>query len=214
MRRTAIARRTGWAGLASTTPSAVRELVDLDPFAEALIACTGSARGSGDARAFIDAMRARVDGALDLVDRVDGLSDEGAAVMVAAGFAGSPFGPAVLEPLLVLSDRRVRAALEELVESGVVVRLGRDSFAVAAALSMPPRTGADPARATTPASHRELEVADLVAQGCTNYQIGQRLQVSERTIETYVRRLFTKLQVRSRSEIAAWFMTHQGLRDH
>ncbi|WP_425393662.1 LuxR C-terminal-related transcriptional regulator [Actinomyces gerencseriae] len=35
-----------------------------------------------------------------------------------------------------------------------------------------------------------------------------RLGLSERTIETYVRRLFAKLHVCSRSEVAARFVNH------
>jgi non-specific serine/threonine protein kinase len=53
-------------------------------------------------------------------------------------------------------------------------------------------------------SPRELEVAALVAQGCTNRDIAERLCLSPRTVETHVQHLMDKLGVGSRAEIAAW----------
>jgi predicted ATPase/DNA-binding CsgD family transcriptional regulator len=53
-------------------------------------------------------------------------------------------------------------------------------------------------------SARELEVAALVAEGLGNREIGQRLYLSPRTVETHVEHLMDKLGVGSRAEIAAW----------
>ena len=53
-------------------------------------------------------------------------------------------------------------------------------------------------------SKRELEVAALVADGCSNREIAARLYVSPRTVETHVQHLLNKLDVRTRAEIAAW----------
>ncbi|MGF3055707.1 LuxR C-terminal-related transcriptional regulator [Microbacterium sp. YY-01] len=50
---------------------------------------------------------------------------------------------------------------------------------------------------------RELSVAMLVAEGCTNRQIAEKLLVSVRTVEVHIGRLFTKLGVRSRGELTA-----------
>jgi len=47
-------------------------------------------------------------------------------------------------------------------------------------------------------SPRELEVARLVAEGCTNQQIAERLYVSIRTVETHLSHIFAKLGVSSR----------------
>ena len=53
-------------------------------------------------------------------------------------------------------------------------------------------------------SPREREVAALVAQGLANREIGQRLFLSPRTVETHVQHLLDKLGIGSRAEIAAW----------
>jgi DNA-binding NarL/FixJ family response regulator len=58
---------------------------------------------------------------------------------------------------------------------------------------------------------RELEVAELVAQGLTNQAIARRLSVAPRTAEAHVENIRRKLQVRSRAQIAAW-VTEQRLR--
>jgi DNA-binding NarL/FixJ family response regulator len=51
-------------------------------------------------------------------------------------------------------------------------------------------------------TRREGEVADLLAQGLTNREIGQALVLSERTVETHVTHLLGKLGVRSRAQAA------------
>jgi predicted ATPase/DNA-binding CsgD family transcriptional regulator/Tfp pilus assembly protein PilF len=49
----------------------------------------------------------------------------------------------------------------------------------------------------------EREVAELVAEGLTNRHIGDRLFISARTVQTHLYRIFAKLGVGSRSELAA-----------
>ncbi|WP_395571184.1 LuxR C-terminal-related transcriptional regulator [Streptomyces sp. BK79] len=52
-------------------------------------------------------------------------------------------------------------------------------------------------------SQREFEIASLVSQGRTNRQIARQLDVSHKTVETHLGRIFTKLNVSSRAEIAS-----------
>ena len=53
-------------------------------------------------------------------------------------------------------------------------------------------------------TEREREVAVLIAQGKSNREIADLLVVSERTIETHVGNIFSKLGFASRTQIAAW----------
>jgi predicted ATPase/DNA-binding CsgD family transcriptional regulator len=51
---------------------------------------------------------------------------------------------------------------------------------------------------------REAEVAELIAEGLSNKQIGGRLFISERTVATHVRNILNKLGFDSRAQIASW----------
>jgi DNA-binding NarL/FixJ family response regulator len=46
-------------------------------------------------------------------------------------------------------------------------------------------------------------VAQLVAAGHTNRQIATQLHITENTVETHLKRIFTKLKVSSRAAVAA-----------
>jgi DNA-binding NarL/FixJ family response regulator len=52
-------------------------------------------------------------------------------------------------------------------------------------------------------SDREREVVALVAEGASNDEIGARLGISSRTVESHLRRLFERLGAASRAELAA-----------
>jgi len=49
---------------------------------------------------------------------------------------------------------------------------------------------------------RELQVTRLVAQGRSNQQIADDLYLSLPTVRTYLRRLFVKLDVNDRTQLA------------
>jgi pimeloyl-ACP methyl ester carboxylesterase/DNA-binding CsgD family transcriptional regulator len=52
---------------------------------------------------------------------------------------------------------------------------------------------------------RQLEVAGLVAEGCSNRQIAHRLGIEERSAEGHVERIRQRLGFSSRTQIAAWW---------
>ena len=56
----------------------------------------------------------------------------------------------------------------------------------------------------------ERRVVDLVGEGLTYREIGERLFISRRTVETHVARAFRKLGVRSRAELAAVLIERGG----
>ena len=58
----------------------------------------------------------------------------------------------------------------------------------------------------TALSRREREVAELVSQGLTNREIAGKLHLSARTVEYHIQQCLNKLGVRSRTELAAWFV--------
>jgi predicted ATPase/DNA-binding CsgD family transcriptional regulator len=51
---------------------------------------------------------------------------------------------------------------------------------------------------------RQADVARLVAEGLSNKQIGARLFISERTVDSHVRSILNKLGINSRAQIAGW----------
>jgi DNA-binding NarL/FixJ family response regulator len=55
-------------------------------------------------------------------------------------------------------------------------------------------------------SPREREVAALIARGLTNRQIAGFLVIGERTVHTHVANILGKLDLTSRTQIAAWVM--------
>jgi pimeloyl-ACP methyl ester carboxylesterase len=53
---------------------------------------------------------------------------------------------------------------------------------------------------------RQREVAALIAEGCTNREIGRRLGITERSAEAHVERIRNRMDFRSRAQIAAWYV--------
>lgn len=60
-------------------------------------------------------------------------------------------------------------------------------------------------RSLTPTEHK---VVELVAEGLTNPQIGQRMFISRRTVQTHLAHVFTKLHISTRAELAAVATKH------
>jgi len=57
-------------------------------------------------------------------------------------------------------------------------------------------------------SEREQEVIDLVVRGYTNRQIGEALFISEKTVENHIGRILAKLDLTSRTRLAAYAVEH------
>jgi len=180
-----------------------------------------------------EAARRRFIAALDLVQESDALSVaqqvEGIAV---TGLAADPrravmlFGAASrlreevdtpiqlpwsiwLEPALA----KARAVLPERIaekawESGRAM-----SPAQLFALAREAQSGARSGKTAISAggvSKRELEVARLVASGMTSRAIAERLFLSERTVESHLEHILTKLGFSSRAQVAVWVAEHPG----
>lgn len=65
-------------------------------------------------------------------------------------------------------------------------------------------------------TRREREVAAMVATARSNREIAAELYVNTKTIEFHLANLFTKLGVRNRTALAAWWLRQQpeGLPEH
>jgi DNA-binding CsgD family transcriptional regulator len=59
---------------------------------------------------------------------------------------------------------------------------------------------------------RERQIALMLADGLANRQIADQLVISERTVESHVRNLLTKLDLTNRTQVAAWTLK-AGLRN-
>ncbi len=70
-----------------------------------------------------------------------------------------------------------------------------------------PNRGPDARDKLTP---HELSIAQLAAEGLTNREIGQRLYLSHRTVGTHLHRIFPKLGVSSRADLAGKLKTLGG----
>lgn len=55
-------------------------------------------------------------------------------------------------------------------------------------------------------SDREQQVLDLLSQGLIYKEIAEKLGISYETVHTYIRRIYEKLQVRTRTEAVAKFL--------
>jgi two-component system nitrate/nitrite response regulator NarL len=63
-----------------------------------------------------------------------------------------------------------------------------------------------------PLSKREEEIARLVAEGLSNRQISQRLTLSEHTVKNYLFRVFEKIGVSTRVELALYALNRRQIR--
>jgi predicted ATPase/DNA-binding CsgD family transcriptional regulator len=75
---------------------------------------------------------------------------------------------------------------------------------LASGRQQPPPLAAKKPTARGPLTRRELEIAELVAQGLSNRDIAAKLVIAPRTAEGHVEHILVKLGFSSRSQIAAW----------
>jgi DNA-binding NarL/FixJ family response regulator len=133
------------------------------------------------------------------------------ALREAMGYQQIPRERALREPYLGAARSRLdEVAWEKAFTEGRAMGMEE---AVEYALSReeeidPPTTPApeEPSAGQAPVAltHREEEVAAMVARGMSNRQIAQELYLSERTIENHIANIKRKLGRTSRTEIAAW----------
>jgi pimeloyl-ACP methyl ester carboxylesterase/DNA-binding CsgD family transcriptional regulator len=116
---------------------------------------------------------------------------------------------APLEQARLIADRIAGAQLEVLPGRSHLPYAGDTAALVRTIrtfLGLPDVRGPKPPTLTP----RQREVAELVAEGLTNREIGKRLSIDERSAEGHLERIRLRLGVRSRAQVAAWWVASSG----
>ena len=94
-------------------------------------------------------------------------------------------------------DERLPSLLEPVEQIGLTDLATRMRSVLGA--SVGPATG----RVSSPAlTRRQLEIAELVAEGLSNAAIADRLFISVRTVTSHLDHIYTKLGINNRTELA------------
>ncbi len=104
--------------------------------------------------------------------------------------------------------RRTDARIRLLHAHAAMSQMGASGFAERArhglaAVGVSTRDGGRVAATGVPLTVRELQIAKLAAAGLTNPEIGGQMFISAHTVEFHLRKVFTKLGIRSRRDIAS-----------
>jgi DNA-binding NarL/FixJ family response regulator len=99
-----------------------------------------------------------------------------------------------------------RTAQQLLTAALAGARLASHEFVPAAAVPLPSGRTAR-AVAQVPLSGRELEVLQCIAAGDSNKMIARALGVSPHTVKRHVANILDKLDLRSRSQAAVWWLS-------
>jgi LuxR family maltose regulon positive regulatory protein len=113
---------------------------------------------------------------------------------------GEAFGPLVHALLLKLNESGT--ARRDPVFSDYVTRLARGFAPHAAAVARTDDSSA-PALLLEPLTRKEIRVLHLLAEGYSNNAMAEKLFVSDSTVRTHLRNIYTKLDTHSRTQAVA-----------
>jgi DNA-binding NarL/FixJ family response regulator len=166
------------------------------------LALVGTARSLDEARAALDASAGGIDvvvtdvqlaGEAEGLRLLDAIGADGPAVLLLSSFDQPPLIRTAFERgaagyLIKTSE------VGDILDSVRTVAGGGTAFSAAMlrAIRSAPRRPSD----------REIEVLELLCGGASNDEIGVRLGVTEKTVESHLRRLFDRYAVLSRTELA------------
>src|SRR3954454_23058498 len=167
------------------------------------LALVGTARSLDDARALLGGARAvacdvvvtdvQLAGEAEGLRLLDAVGTDGPAVLLLSSFDQPPLIRTAFERgaagyLIKTSEvPEILAAIRTVAGGGTAF-----SAAMLRAIRSAPRRPSD----------REIEVVELLCGGASNDEIGMRLGVTEKTVESHLRRLFDRYGVLSRTELA------------
>ena len=106
------------------------------------------------------------------------------------------------------SHRSLVDALREVAAGGLVLP---PQIAAKAMRGGSSTLAVDIAREPDTLTMRELEVMELIHQGCRNGEIGERLDISPRTVEAHVSNIVAKMGARNRTDAVRIAREHQLL---
>jgi DNA-binding NarL/FixJ family response regulator len=161
----------------------------------------------GGGRAVLETLRAELPGVRWLALSVSDAAEDVIAVIRAGarGYVTKTISGADLR------DAVRRVADGDVVFSPRLAGFVLDAFAATGPAAVPPP--ADPA--TDPGldllSAREREVMQLLARGYTYREIGSRLFISVKTVESHASNVLRKLQLSNRNELTRWAATNRLL---
>ena len=104
------------------------------------------------------------------------------------------------------SHRALVEALREVIAGGLVLP---PQIAAKAVRGTSPTLAVDITREPDTLTMRELEVMELVHQGCRNSEIGNRLTISPRTVEAHVSNIVAKMGARNRTDAVRIAQEHR-----
>ncbi|MFI6294706.1 LuxR C-terminal-related transcriptional regulator [Nonomuraea sp. NPDC050790] len=192
-----LARLALRAGLPLVAAAAAERAAGLGPGFPLLRGVAAHARGlvDGDPDLLQHAVKLLADTERPLV-HASAAEDAGRAL----GAYGDPAAPELLDTALDLYE-----------EAGAA----RDAGRVRSRLRLlgvrrPRRSRARSAEGRWGLTAAEVEVALLVAQGATNPQVAEQLSLSSHTVNTHLRHIFTKWDIRSRLELARLVLAYEA----
>ncbi|GAC1402209.1 MAG: AAA family ATPase [Candidatus Velthaea sp.] len=170
-----------------------RAVPDCIPAARALLVCSAEHPAAVTARAHLALFDARIAQRARRKDDVETKAQEAMVAFKSLGYA--------VEEAYA---RELRGNVKDAVEA--FRRMG--AHAEVARLTAPDRTTRRRGENTLTA--RERQIAGLIGAGRSNRQVAEDLVISERTVETHVAAVFSKLGVTSRKELAELLKSESG----
>jgi DNA-binding NarL/FixJ family response regulator len=159
----------------------------------------------GGGRAVLETLRAELPGVRWLALSVSDAAEDVIAV-IRAGARGyvtkTISGPDLLDAVRRVADGDV-------VFSPRLAGFVLDAFAATDPASAAPEESTDPGLDLL--SEREREVMQLLARGYTYREIGSRLFISVKTVESHASNVLRKLQLSNRNELTRWAATNRLL---
>jgi non-specific serine/threonine protein kinase len=126
----------------------------------------------------------------------------GVADSLSDRIGGQPF-PAVQKALAAIAAKTVAELGPSAPRRREAGRAVGRCDSIVTAIGLAPEPGPPCTREQDlPLTRREREVTELIAEGLTNRQIGERLFIAQRTVDTHVGRILAKLGCGNRSQAA------------